>query len=218
MPETLREYFGEEYAVCYRDQNTQEIRCETSLDLADREALMQFFGQMITKATSGRGKRPHSSRGIDFGRKAPSFIGNTKCLYNAGNPSPASTSFSEEEDEETENANDTNDDAEIQGARIKIGDRESIWKLYDDRLKAIGQICLKKILKAWIREIHPQKQAKFPYNGGKKKDEAISLFGEDNKGDLTKPEWWPSTLRHREPDHQMKPGQPDQTADGVLLT
>lgn len=140
-----------------------------------------------------------------------------KCLYKAGNPSPASTSVSEE-DEETENTNDMNDDAEIQGARIKIGDREKIWKVYDDRLKAIGQICLKKILKAWIREIHPQKQAKFPYNGGKKKDEAISLFGEDNKGDLTKPEWWPPTLRHREPDHQMKPGQPDETADGVLLT
>lgn len=66
MPETLRDNLGEEYAVCYRDRNTQEIRCETTLDLADREALMEYFGQMIAKASSGRGKRPDSSRGIDF--------------------------------------------------------------------------------------------------------------------------------------------------------
>lgn len=163
--------------------------------------------------------RDHIPAAVLASVDGPSLLLETpECLHNAGNPSPASTSFSEEEDEETENANDTNCDAEIQGARTKIGDREKIWKVYDDRLKAIGQICLKKILKAWIREIHPQKQAKFPYNGGKKKEEAISLYGEDNKGDLTKPEWWPPTLRHREPDHQMKPGQPDETADGVLLT
>ena len=77
MPGTHRDYLGEEYAVCYRDQNTQEIRCETSLDLADREALMQFFGQLIAKASSGRGKRPHSSRGTDFGPRVPSFVGIT---------------------------------------------------------------------------------------------------------------------------------------------
>ena len=110
----------------------------------------------------------------------------------------------EEEEEEVENIDDC---GATEGLRIKIGERDKIWKVYDERLKAIGQICLKKVLKAWIREIHPQKQAKYPYNGGKKKDEAISKFGEDNKGDLTKPEWWPPELRHREPDHQMKPGQ-----------
>lgn len=74
MPETHHDYLGEKYAVCFRDQITQEIRCETSLDLADREALMLFFGQMLAKASGGRGKRPHPSRGIDIERRPPSFV------------------------------------------------------------------------------------------------------------------------------------------------
>lgn len=73
MPNTHRDYLGEEYAVCYRDRNTQEIRCETSLDFADREALRQFFGQIIAKASIRQGKRPHSCSGIEFGPRAPFF-------------------------------------------------------------------------------------------------------------------------------------------------
>lgn len=77
MPNNHRDYLGEEYVVCYRDRNTQEIRCDTSLDLADREALMQFFGQIIAKASVGRGKRPHSCRRIGRGRRALSFARDT---------------------------------------------------------------------------------------------------------------------------------------------
>lgn len=114
------------------------------------------------------------------------------------------------EDVEAEEEEIEFEGTETQYETITVGEREAITCFFDDRLRRIGQICLKKILKAWIRVIHPQKQAKFPYNGGKTKDKAILQLGPSHKGDLTKPRWWPSNLRHCEPDHQSKQGSRNQ--------
>ena len=45
------------------------------------------------------------------------------------------------------------------------------------------------IAKEWVKVIEPKKQTRFPYN----------------KGDAGKPTWWPADVRHKEPDHLMKP-------------
>lgn len=98
---------------------------------------------------------------------------------------------------------------------IQLGDKEEVTRYYESLIRLIGQLSLKKILKAWIREIQPRKQAENPYNGGKYKSLSIKMYGDDNLGAMTAPSWWPpcfqrkdkARCRHREPDHQIKPGQ-----------
>lgn len=50
------------------------------------------------------------------------------------------------------------------------------------------QIPCKLLSKAWIKIIEPKKQSTFPYK----------------KGNASKPYWWPSDARHKEPDHLKK--------------
>lgn len=98
---------------------------------------------------------------------------------------------------------------------VKISDADAFTCFYDTKFRQIGQLSLKKILKCWIKKIHPKKQANYPYNGGKFKERSRELHGEDNPGEETKPPYWPPTLwcefwercRHKEPDHQRKLGQ-----------
>ncbi|KAG9035245.1 hypothetical protein FRB95_011688 [Tulasnella sp. JGI-2019a] len=52
----------------------------------------------------------------------------------------------------------------------------------------LQQTTTKLVAKCWIKVIEPKKQNKFPYQ----------------KGDASKPDWWPQTLRHKEPDHLLK--------------
>lgn len=53
---------------------------------------------------------------------------------------------------------------------------------------ALQQLTCKALAKLWIKELEPKKQTRFPYN----------------RGDRSKPKWWPADVRHREPDHLMK--------------
>jgi len=50
------------------------------------------------------------------------------------------------------------------------------------------QIPCKILAKQWIKIIEPRKQSRHPYN----------------QGDKAKPYWWPSSARHKEPDHLKK--------------
>ncbi|CCH45725.1 hypothetical protein BN7_5311 [Wickerhamomyces ciferrii] len=54
--------------------------------------------------------------------------------------------------------------------------------------RELQQLSCKAIAKAWIKTIEPKKQTRYPYN----------------KGESTKPPWWPSKIRHCEPDHLIK--------------
>ena len=73
----------------------------------------------------------------------------------------------------------------------------------------------KKVARAWVKAKEPQKQSKYPYNGGSKKEDSIYMFGDKMPGELTRPPWWCASegwqqgdgCRHREPDHQKKPGK-----------
>lgn len=59
----------------------------------------------------------------------------------------------------------------------------------ETRLGQLQQVMCKMIAKEWIKVIEPKKQTRFPYN----------------KGEEGKPGWWPKDVRHKEPDHLMKP-------------
>lgn len=57
------------------------------------------------------------------------------------------------------------------------------------RFGQLQQGMCKTVAKAWIKIIEPKKQTRCPYN----------------KGEAGKPDWWPEGVRHKEPDHLMKP-------------
>nr|CDI54426.1 conserved hypothetical protein [Melanopsichium pennsylvanicum 4] len=57
------------------------------------------------------------------------------------------------------------------------------------RFGQLQQSVCKTVAKAWIKIIEPKKQTRCPYN----------------KGESGKPDWWPTGVRHKEPDHLMKP-------------
>lgn len=59
------------------------------------------------------------------------------------------------------------------------------------RFGQLQQGMCKTVAKAWIKIIEPKKQTRCPYN----------------KGEEGKPAWWPAGVRHKEPDHLMKPGE-----------
>ncbi|KAJ9125739.1 hypothetical protein QFC24_002523 [Naganishia onofrii] len=60
---------------------------------------------------------------------------------------------------------------------------------YAARFYALQQATCKLVVKTWIKVIEPKKQSKFPYN----------------RGEDSKPSWWPEHIRHKEPDHLQKP-------------
>lgn len=108
---------------------------------------------------------------------------------------------------------------ENQGVRIS-----EIRGTMVDILRKLQQKGLKQVLKAMLRKCHPQKQANFPYNGGKQQEQkrinGDADYDERNPGLLTAPDYWlhqddwkpdhghvPTGCRHREPDHIYKPGK-----------
>lgn len=78
---------------------------------------------------------------------------------------------------------------------LAIGNSEEVTAFFETRFRQMQQLTCKVVAKAWIKVIEPKKQSNFPYN----------------RGDESKPAWWPSNARHKEPDHLMKPGRPIYT-------
>jgi hypothetical protein len=72
---------------------------------------------------------------------------------------------------------------------LVISDHDAVTTFYMTRLRQMQQLMCKVVAKAWIKVIEPKKQSNFPYN----------------RGDESKPAWWPQDVRHKEPDHLMKP-------------
>lgn len=96
---------------------------------------------------------------------------------------------------------------------LRADDVQGLAEYYTRGICQIGQNLLKRILKAWIRAKQPKKQSNYPYNGGKNKGQE-KIQKEENPGRLTAPDWWCRQedhevgrgCRHKEPDHQKKPG------------
>ncbi|KAH1892749.1 hypothetical protein V6Z77_008279 [Aspergillus fumigatus] len=86
--------------------------------------------------------------------------------------------------------------------RLEIGDTPKVLDYYERSLKRFLQINCRQIAKAFIRFIEPRKQVKHPYNGGKPPTGAPP--GKKGDPEKTKPEWWPTNVVHKEPDHLRK--------------
>lgn len=72
---------------------------------------------------------------------------------------------------------------------LTIGDHAEVTAFLETRFRQLQQLVCKIVAKAWIKVIEPKKQTRYPYN----------------KGEESKPVWWPPEVRHKEPDHLMKP-------------
>ncbi|SMN21120.1 similar to Naumovozyma castellii NCAS_0B03720 hypothetical protein [Maudiozyma saulgeensis] len=72
---------------------------------------------------------------------------------------------------------------------LKVDNQNEIKNYIFDSLKYLRQIPCKMLAKLWIKFIEPKKKIQYPYIGG----------------DDTKPNWWPTNIQHREPDHLQKP-------------
>ena len=76
--------------------------------------------------------------------------------------------------------------------QFQIGDNEAFQKFCETTFNDLQQLAMKTILKAWIKELEPKKQKRYPY------------CRTDKTGH---PEWWPAPLvPHKEPDHLSKSG------------
>jgi len=73
---------------------------------------------------------------------------------------------------------------------LTIGNPAEVTIFLETRFRQLQQLCCKIVAKAWIKVIEPKKQTRYPYN----------------RAEESKPEWWPDDVRHKEPDHLMKPG------------
>jgi hypothetical protein len=79
---------------------------------------------------------------------------------------------------------------------LTIGDEAEVEKFYHVRFKDMQQSSCKVMGKAFVKLVEPKKQTHYPYT----------------KGNPKAPPWWPpmtgdNQVRHREPDHLLKPGR-----------
>lgn len=84
-----------------------------------------------------------------------------------------------------------NEPAENEYEQLLVSDEDAVIKFMEKRFRQMQQLMCKQIAKAWIKVIEPKKQSNHPYN----------------RAEDSKPSWWPSNIRHKEPDHLMKPGK-----------
>ena len=90
-----------------------------------------------------------------------------------------------------------------------IGDLNGLNKFYKNRFWVIKQKACREIAKAWVKTIHPKKQATNPYNGGREANKLCLNKKSQEAHELRKPKWWPNhpDCPHVEPDHQQRPGR-----------
>ncbi|QKX60492.1 uncharacterized protein TRUGW13939_07637 [Talaromyces rugulosus] len=82
---------------------------------------------------------------------------------------------------------------------LQIGDTEKVADYYESVFKRLQQLICRMLAKSFIKIIEPGKQVKYPYNGGRD-----SISGKRGDPEMTKPDWWPHDVIHKEPDHLTK--------------
>lgn len=83
----------------------------------------------------------------------------------------------------------TNSNSDANLTQVTLSDKAARTAFFELRFGQMQQGMCKTVAKAWIKIIEPKKQTRCPYN----------------KGEEGKPDWWPEGVRHKEPDHLMKP-------------
>ncbi|KAJ5971791.1 uncharacterized protein N7479_001709 [Penicillium vulpinum] len=82
---------------------------------------------------------------------------------------------------------------------LRIGDAQNIMSYYEGALKHFQQRNCSTVAKAFVKFIEPRKRILHPYNGrGSPRGSAPRTTGDP---EMTKPEWWPEDIIHKEPDH-----------------
>jgi len=94
------------------------------------------------------------------------------------------------------------DTMEPQAARLSLKDAKSLRQYYEKVFDNLQQVNCRILAKAYVKFVEPQKQVKYPYNGRK----AVAGVIQQLSPEESKPPWWPSQVRHREPDHLLKAG------------
>ncbi|CAI7673081.1 unnamed protein product [Penicillium pancosmium] len=88
-------------------------------------------------------------------------------------------------------------------ATLFVRDRDILRRYYAKAFENLQQINCRTIAKAYVKLVDPRKQFNYPYNGRK----VVAGKTQQYDPEVTKPPWWPSGVRHREPDHLFKVGE-----------
>ncbi|KAL3477500.1 hypothetical protein BJX99DRAFT_269764 [Aspergillus californicus] len=89
----------------------------------------------------------------------------------------------------------------IKRSTFRVGQTKLLRAYYEKAFDCFHQLNCRVIAKAFVKLVEPRKQVSHPYNG--KKTVAGSTQTLDPES--TKPKWWPSGVKHKEPDHLIKP-------------
>ncbi|KAJ5369357.1 uncharacterized protein N7496_009117 [Penicillium cataractarum] len=79
-------------------------------------------------------------------------------------------------------------------------DSKAMVQRYENAFANFQQTNCRVLAKAYIKILEPRKQVNYPYNGRKLVGGRKIQFDPEQ----TKPPWWPSLVRHHEPDHLPK--------------
>lgn len=93
--------------------------------------------------------------------------------------------------------------SETRATILRLGDTEALRHYYERAFDKFQQLNCRVIAKAFIKLVEPRKQVNHPYNGRRTSASASQRMDPE----LTKPNWWPAGVTHKEPDHLFKPGE-----------
>jgi hypothetical protein len=85
---------------------------------------------------------------------------------------------------------------------LPIQDPGAMTRVSEKAFENLQQTNCRVLAKAYIKLLEPRKQVNHPYNGRK----SVGGITVQLDPEETKPSWWPSQVRHREPDHLLKIG------------
>ncbi|RAH44125.1 DUF2841 domain-containing protein [Aspergillus brunneoviolaceus CBS 621.78] len=91
--------------------------------------------------------------------------------------------------------------SETRATILRLGDTETLRHYYERAFDKFQQLNCRVIAKAFIKLVEPRKQVNHPYNGRRTSASASQRMDPE----LTKPNWWPAGVTHKEPDHLFKP-------------
>ncbi|KAJ5444840.1 uncharacterized protein N7458_008712 [Penicillium daleae] len=83
---------------------------------------------------------------------------------------------------------------------ISLRDTYFLRRYYAKVFENLQQTNCRLIAKFYVKLVEPRKQILYPYNGRK----TVAGITYEMTPNETKPPWWPSGVRHREPDHLHK--------------
>lgn len=94
---------------------------------------------------------------------------------------------------------------------LKIGETVQVTDYYKSAFKILQHANCRLLAKVFIKVVEPRKQVKHPYKGRRGS-------GKNRDPELTKPDWWPCGVPHKEPDHLLRARRSCLDTNLVVLT